>query len=578
PNAPPDNMPVPTFTLEFSDLGEHLIPKLQACVRDSNFTGKLSVKDFRLAPTQLTDAVRPLEMPGFDAQFEIVHRLDEGVWQLFSHPVKEFQLPDLANITKPPGDAEQYLEDLYQNLPEKPSPYHITPLSGPIAQKLQSLFPPGSEVAQLGDIPGVSTLFGHVGEAASGTCFHHEDGGLRSYNLTLFGWKIWIRISLHHTAKFEALVQRLTNCDNRCDQFVRHTSVVIPPSRLRAENIDFIVFCSGPGEMVLTEPGQYHAVINWTRCGAIAINFTLPGEDPIPRKLSVCDLDGLYPLRHPRIQQLHSAKRKEHGSRPERPIPNKRPRSDNRTVKVLVDETTSRDALLRFMATVCAWRKVRNDLRGQLSQISTYDRSDRPAALDTLRTTCGHNSQLFSFLEILTSVHLVRNVDRRISAIAPKAIDTLLGHRGLEDIRQNRRSIQKELAGYEKWDLLCGETSSYTYEGILCFVPPVFKDYRVMTRSQIQELSKDDIASFRSALGRVEHAQYLCEVGRAFQSQIFGLTEFPRRRFEELSDRELSTLSLSGLLELLEAGGRDSPAGRDRPTGNGRPAGIDRAR
>jgi hypothetical protein len=220
-------------------------------------------------------------------------------------------------------------------------------------------------------------------------------------------------------------------------------------------------------------------------------------------------------------------------------------------VKVLADKTTSRDAILRFMTTVCAWRKDHDNLRGQLSLISTHDTSRRPVALDTLRATCGDNSKLLSFLEILTSVHLVRNIDRRISAVAPKAIDTLLENRGLQDTRQNRRSIQKELAGYEKWDLLCGESSSYTYEGILCFVPPAFKDYEDVTRKQVQELSKDDIASFRSTLGGMKDVPFLCEVGRAFQSEIFGLAEFPRRQFEELPYRTLSALSLQRLLDLL---------------------------
>ncbi len=190
------------------------------------------------------------------------------------------------------------------------------------------MFPLGPEVVRLGEIPGVSTLFGYIGEAVSGTSFHYEDGGLRSYNLTLFGWKIWIRISRYYTAKFEALVQRLTECENRCDQFVRYTSIVIPPSRLREEDIDFDMFDSSPGTIVLTAPGQYHYIINWTRYGAIAINFTLPGKDPIPPKLSLYDLDGLYTLKHPRIRKLRNAKRKEHDS-PERPPRNKRPRPDN---------------------------------------------------------------------------------------------------------------------------------------------------------------------------------------------------------------------------------------------------------
>lgn len=85
------------------------------------------------------------------------------------------------------------------------------------------------------------------------------------------------------------------------------------------------------------------------------------------------------------------------------------------------------------MATVCLWRKVHDDLRGQLSLISTYDKDRRLVALDMLRATCSNKSKLLSFLEILTSVHLARNVDRRISTIAPEAIDTLFENRGLQE-------------------------------------------------------------------------------------------------------------------------------------------------
>lgn len=241
------------------------------------------VKDIGFISTALTSAVRPLGRPGFDTQFEVVDRLNKDIWQLYSNPSEESQLTDLTNVAKPSGDVEQYLEDLYRNLPEEPIPYSVGPLSGSIAGQLQSYFPSGSEVTQLGDVPGVSTLFGHVGEEGSGTAFHCEDANLRSYNLTLIGWKIWILIQPYHTAKFEDLVQRLTNCDNGCDQFVRHASVVIHPSILRAENIEFDIICSGPGEMVLTQPRQYHAVINRTASLAIATNFVLPNEDPFPR-------------------------------------------------------------------------------------------------------------------------------------------------------------------------------------------------------------------------------------------------------------------------------------------------------
>ncbi|KAL2256153.1 hypothetical protein VTK26DRAFT_2109 [Humicola hyalothermophila] len=68
--APPDNMLKPTFTLERSDLGEYLIPKLQTFIRDSNFTGKLSVEDIGLTPTDLRDAVERLGLQ----DWRITHR------------------------------------------------------------------------------------------------------------------------------------------------------------------------------------------------------------------------------------------------------------------------------------------------------------------------------------------------------------------------------------------------------------------------------------------------------------------------------------------------------------------------
>lgn len=51
---------------------------------------------------------------------------------------------------------------------------------------------------------------------------------------------------------------------------------------------------------------------------------------------------------------------------------------------------------------------------------------------------------------------------------------------------------------------------------------------RGVSRTQVQELSNDDIALFSSMLQGVKHVQHLCEVGRAFESQVFGREEFSR--------------------------------------------------
>ena len=538
------------FCLRLLDLGDHLIRRLQTFVQDDNFAGKLLVEDAGFASP--LPEVQPSEESEFATHFEIGHRLQNDIWRLDSHPVSELQLPDLSNVTKPSDSPEEYLENLYKKLPEGPVPYYIGPLLGPTAEKLQSYFPSGDAVCQLGHVPGISSLYGHIGEKGSGTPFHCEDANLRSYNLTLVGWKIWILVKPCHTANFENLVQRLTNCDDGCDQFVRHAAVVIHPSKLREEKIEFDIICSGPGEMVLTQPRQYHAVINFTASFAIATNFVLPDENPIPNRLSVCNQDGLYRLEHQMISKLRSARRKSNRQL-EAPQRRKRPRfsgpSELSVVQVLVQATTSRNAILRFMAVVCAWRRVNDDVRGQLFQIDKSNGSLRLKALDTLRMAFQKRSQLFSFLEVLTSIQLVRSLERHITVIAPEAIDRLVEIRGLLPSPQSRRSIRNELTSYQKWDQLCGETASYIYDGILCFVPPVFKEYQDISRTQVERLSKNGIASFRSKLQEVNYVQRLCEVGQAFQMGILGSAEFQERPFE--THGGLSTLCLEDLLRLL---------------------------
>lgn len=570
PGVPPST----GFTLRPSDLGEHLIPKLQTLIKSDKFKGKLRrgemelwLGEMRLSSTALLETI-PRESTQQGVVLGVVHKSgkDNTSRLHIDEPLGGLQLTRLSDVTKPSGeDTEQYLEELSKNPPKNPIPYYVGPLAGPLAEKLQSDFPSGKEVCQLGDVPGVSTLYGHIGGKGSGTAFHCEDANLRSYNLALIGWKIWIMIKVDHTAKFEALIRRLTKTKDTCDQFVRHTSILIPPSKLRAENIDFDIICAGPGEMVLTQPRQYHAVINFTDTVAIATNFVLPGENPIPETLSVCPEDGFYGLDHEMVPKPPQ-KRKDHGSASQQR--RKRPklqepvadREDSvvdvedsvvDVVDQLVHKTTSQDAILRFTDLVRVWRSAGDDVCEQFLKIG---KSYQPKDLDSLRRACGQNSQLFSFLEILTSVYLVRNLGRN-GKVTPKAIDELLKNRKLDNKTTTRKSIQNELAGYRKWDQLCGQIPHYTYDGILCFVPPVFNDQECnISRWQVQRLSNDDTASFRSMLQQIECVPRLCKAGMAFQSGIFG-EEFPKRRFEALSSQELSTRSLADLLDLLEVDG-----------------------
>lgn len=97
------------FALGHDELGDRLIPKLQALVGDASFAGKVRIEDLQLTPAALADAVPPSGSTDFHVQFEVVHEIgDDGSWNLSSIAMDEVKLPDLCNVEVPPPgeDAE----------------------------------------------------------------------------------------------------------------------------------------------------------------------------------------------------------------------------------------------------------------------------------------------------------------------------------------------------------------------------------------------------------------------------------------------------------------------------------------
>lgn len=126
---------------------------------------------------------------------------------------------------------------------------------------------------------------------------------------------------------------------------MRYCNILIAPSRLREEEIDLDIHCSGLGDMIITKPRQYHAVVNFSSCFARSINFLLPGEEPLPEKLLVCKDCGLYPL-HPKhypvqvvgaVERLpqHTNKRKATDSQRNTRTSSALTRKINQTVEVI---------------------------------------------------------------------------------------------------------------------------------------------------------------------------------------------------------------------------------------------------
>ncbi|KAF6787341.1 lysine -specific demethylase 4c-like protein [Colletotrichum sojae] len=152
-------------------------------------------------------------------------------------------------------------------------------------------------------IAGGNSPYDYIGERGSATCLHKDDADLQSCNMVISGWKLWIVLAKRHTEKFEAFIRQNWEA-NRCAQFVRHLSLFIGPKKLRQESIDFAVHCAGRGDMVIIEPGQYHAVVNYSACFATAINFTLPGKPVMPEAMAVCEHCGLCNLQQPDLRRV----------------------------------------------------------------------------------------------------------------------------------------------------------------------------------------------------------------------------------------------------------------------------------
>ncbi|KAK3946669.1 hypothetical protein QBC32DRAFT_356986 [Pseudoneurospora amorphoporcata] len=285
------------------DLGLNLIANLHKLETDPHFRGKVCVSIADLGIDWKDLAKRALPLPDHD-QFAVQHdRDDDGVSRLYlSHsktitPINfDFDLNPLTH-----NEAKQFLQDIVESPPQSTIPYYVGPIDTS-GTPLASLFPSGA-LSILGDLPGINTLYMHMGECGSGTAFHCEDAQLRSYNLNIFGWKLWIMIDPNDTTKFERMLATKWAL-HKCDQSIRHLNVIVSPKRLLQEGIKFDIIRAGPGDLVITRPRQYHAVLNQTPSLAIATNYTLLGEQAIPPGWGVCPQDGLYNISHGNLKRL----------------------------------------------------------------------------------------------------------------------------------------------------------------------------------------------------------------------------------------------------------------------------------
>ena len=276
------------FTLSVEDMGQELVSNIMRLVNHDRFTGILSVQG--MAEIDWTHLARSIQQPKkdhelFGVEYSKSHTI-KGVAQLKLSKSKEFTFPDFSQTIEEPSREAclDYLRQVLDNPPEATVPYYVGP---PLATTFDDLLHPGEALLGIPPIEGLNQVYWYAGEKGSGTPCHCEDWGLYSYNLVLYGWKLWILIRLSHTQKFEDFIRKHWP-SNKCDQFVRHHTLLISPETLEKNGIEFDIVIAGPGKLVVTKPEQYHMVLDITPCKALAINLAPPGRSFLPHELCVC--------------------------------------------------------------------------------------------------------------------------------------------------------------------------------------------------------------------------------------------------------------------------------------------------
>ena len=278
------------FVLRPDDMGERLVPAIMALAANPSFHGTLTIDGPKRDVSSLN--VDLGEGDYYGVQHAVADReRASNIW-LMKH-ASSFHWPNFDKTPDRPSaeESRDFLEAIVASPPEKPIDYY----GGSATSLLDNMLYPGRVLAQSTELQDMKSTYYHIGVRGSATGFHCEDAEFWSCNVTDAGYKIWLIIEPHHTEMFERFIRANWTCGD-CDQFVRHLCLLIAPSRLQEEGIDFSVCCAGPNEMVITRPRQYHVVVNYTSCFARSTNFVPDEQALLPTKLVVCEQDGLYPL------------------------------------------------------------------------------------------------------------------------------------------------------------------------------------------------------------------------------------------------------------------------------------------
>lgn len=592
-----ESSPDRQFVLTTQQLGTNLVSSILKMMRQDAFAGRITIQGISdLDWADLGRRIKPPKEYGLQGVVYTGHP-DKGFSQLkLSTGQYRFRSPDFSQSVDKPSqnDIDEYLKHLTGNPPKEPISYYVGP---PITSStFDSLLHPGSNISQLGSIPGITEPYWHAGDRGSGTAFRCEDANFRSCNLTLSGWKLWIMIRESHTQQFEGFIKKNWRVgEPECDQFVRHCDLLISPARLEAEGIQFDLQCVGPGQMIITAPRQYYAVVNLTPCFAIAVNFLLPGEPVMPTTgWLVCDHCGLYNLDHRALKkvsrshngsggtEISSHRRTAQSSaaaavpplatrrtampekrkgvsvvpharitkKPRHSEENSRQQVVNARQQVLAQLASSlvnASGIRRFMSRVSMWRANGQSTRAERFNISG-DWDKRAAEYYQLSETFDKSSTLHKLLSIILGIQVAQELDDRVNELGyrntpPDMIEAVLKRLNVKATRDARNKFHGRMRLPRYLMNLLGP-----HRDLLTFLPLHGDDSA--TFREIRQVSEDEWSSFNIIL-RKKDPTVLAKIGSLFETSILQRTEFPVMLWEKIDAEELDELSDEYLTQLL---------------------------
>ena len=568
-----ENDTAPTFSCKYKDISKNMNEvnfeklSLEPDVQDKGFF-KVVVED--LPPLILDEA--SVSQPGRDhfTNFSC-HRDSQGFVVVTKGQKREVRLPSLPFPQTQRSRSQSEQKELWEStLKDPPSNIHYI-IGEPLFPDIE--LSPGKRLERIGgrEIRGVGTTYAYLSPGISFSVCHSEDADLASENLLRAGAiKLWLLIKPAYNKELDRRMRRAFPEMGNCSQALRQLSRIIPPSKLDEWGIGYSLVYIAPGELMVTQRGTRHQVMNLGPNYALAINILYGPSPDIPPGYRFCETScGPHALTKAHFQLPEEGPLVEvQGNRRARSQPEKVALVQSKIAGIkrtaLPTENQSRKAQVTpqvgsILEVVCG-KQAFNQLCSLIHSWRDrskpfFENNDSKAPAVQLVQVIGdleNRSQLTEFLGRFAKVKLAEIIDRGKEGRTradPGAIANLINGLGWQNSKTNRTKLHHYLIEGRRWKRICD-----SFDGLLCLIPSNRWDGESLQISGrvCQELSDKDLGLLHSLLKSNEFVQLMCAMGKTFQASIWSNVDVPEFKWESEDPQTIARLHVKDLAAFME--------------------------